>query len=90
MNHGFDLNSPLICEGIIGDGCGGGRLFMVDGGILKAYDPNTKEYFELLTGIKNALSISKGACIVSVICENETVEFDLSKMQRVEYTKEYF
>ncbi|MDD3836181.1 MAG: thiamine biosynthesis protein ThiF [Sulfurimonas sp.] len=90
MNHGFDVDATLICEGIIGDGCGGGRFFMVEDEILKAYDPITKEYFELLVGVKNALSISKSACIVSVICENETIEFDLSRMQRVEYTKEYF
>ena len=84
MNHGFDLNSPLICEGIIGDGCGGGRFFMVKDGILKAYDPKTKEYFELLKDIKNAISIAKSACIVSVICEDETIKFDLSKMQTIE------
>ncbi|EQB39957.1 hypothetical protein M947_05070 [Sulfurimonas hongkongensis] len=83
MSHGFDLNSPLICEGIIGDGCGGGRLFMVQDEVLKAYDPLTKEYFELLKGINNALSIYKSACIVSVVCESETIEFDLSKMKRV-------
>ncbi|MFT5835268.1 MAG: hypothetical protein ACI9RG_000153 [Sulfurimonas sp.] len=83
MNHGFDLNSPLICEGIIGDGCGGGRLFMVKENTLKAYDPTTKEFFELLQNIQNTLSISKKACIVSIVCEDETIEFDLSAMKKV-------
>lgn len=80
MTHGFDIDEALICEGIIGDGCGGGRLFMVQDEVLKAYDPLTKEYFELLSGVKNPLSISKSACILSVVCQEETIEFDLSKM----------
>ena len=83
MSHGFDLNDPLICEGIIGDGCGGGRLFMVKENTLKAYDPITKNSRVLLEDIKNPLRISKKACIVSVVCENETIEFDLSAMKKV-------
>ena len=83
MNHGFDLNDPLICEGIIGDGCGGGRLFMVKDDTFKVYDPITKEFFELLQNIPNALSISKKACIVSIICKYETINFDLSAIKKV-------
>ena len=83
MNHGFNIDAALICEGIIGDGCGGGRLFMVKDGNLRAYDPLTKEYFELLAGVKNALRISKKSCILSVVCQDEIIEFDLSKMQRI-------
>ena len=83
MSHGFDLNDPLICEGIIGDGCGGGRLFMVKENTLKAYDPITKEFFHLLENIQKPLSISKKACIISVVCEDETIEFDLSAMRKV-------
>nr|WP_321266387.1 thiamine biosynthesis protein ThiF [uncultured Sulfurimonas sp.] len=84
MIHGFDLSNPLICEGIVGDGCGGGRLFMVEDTTLKAYDPITKEYFELLKDIQNPLCISKKACIVSVVCKDEVIEFDLSKMKKIE------
>jgi hypothetical protein len=83
MSHGFDLNNPLICEGVIGDGCGGGRLFMVKENTLKAYDPITKNSRVLLKDIKKPLSLSKKACIVSVICEEETINFDLSEMRRV-------
>ncbi|NOR58849.1 MAG: thiamine biosynthesis protein ThiF [Sulfurimonas sp.] len=83
MSHGFDLNDPLICEGIIGDGCGGGRLFMVKENVLKAYDPITKNSRVLLEDIKKPLSISKKACIVTVVCEDETIEFDLSEMRKV-------
>jgi hypothetical protein len=84
MSHGFDLNDPLICEGFVGDGCGGGRLFMVKDNTLKAYDPITKNSRVLLEGVEQALSISKKACIVTVVCEDETVEFDLSAMSRVD------
>ena len=83
MTHGFDLNDPLICEGIVGDGCGGGRLFMVENGVFKAYDPTTKEYYELLEDIEKPLSISKSKCIVTIVCEDETIEFDLSAMKKV-------
>ncbi|MFT7004190.1 MAG: hypothetical protein ACJAWW_001543 [Sulfurimonas sp.] len=83
MIHGFDLSNPLICEGIIGDGCGGGRLFMITDNTLKAYDPTTKEYYELLKGIKNPISISKKACKVTIVCDDETIKFDLSEMKKV-------
>lgn len=81
MIAGFDEN--LTCEGIVGDGCGGGRLFTIQDETLKAYDPQTKEYIELLEGVKNAKSISKKACEVTIVCKNETIVFDLSKMSRV-------
>jgi len=83
MSHGFDLNDPLICEGIIGDGCGGGRLFMVKENILKAYDPTTKEVHILLENIEKPISISKSKCIVTIVCEDDTIEFDLSAMRKV-------
>ena len=84
MIHGFDLNNPLICEGIIGDGCGGGRLFMVEDASLKAYDPITKKYFELLKDIKNPIGISKKACVITLVCKDETITFDLSEMKKIQ------
>ncbi len=83
MTHGFSLDSPLICEGIVGDGCGGGRLFAVEDEILIAYDPITKEKFQLLKNVLNAKEISKSACIVRIVCEREVIEFDLSLFKRV-------
>ena len=77
----FDLESPLICEGIIGDGCGGGRLFLVEDSILKAYDPQTKLSTVLLENIYKPVNVSKKACVVSVECERELIEFNLSTMQ---------
>jgi len=82
MMDGFD--SALVCEGIIGDGCGGGRLFFVQDNALRVYDPTTKEQMILLENVYNAQSISKSACIVTIVCQDEEVAFDLSKMQKVD------
>ncbi len=81
MIHGFK-NSPLACEGIIGDGCGGGRWFFVEDETLKVYDPQTKEVMNLLTDIKDAKEVSKKGCIITIKCEKELVKFDLSSMGR--------
>jgi len=77
-------DSALVCEGIIGDGCGGGRLFFVQDNALRVYDPTTKEQMILLENVYNAQSISKSACIVTVVCQDGKVAFDLSKMQKVD------
>ena len=82
MIAGFDIDSELIREGIIGDGCGGGRLFFVKDEILFAYDSQTKETIKLLVDVKNAQSISKKACIISIKCKDKTIEFDLSSLSK--------
>lgn len=82
MIHGFDLTSPLVCEGIVGDGCGGGRIFFIKDETLFANDPQTNENILLLESVKSAKSISKKACIVSIECEREVIEFDLSSMSK--------
>ena len=88
MIHGFkeinDFDENLTCEGIIGDGCGGGRLFTIDDEKLKAYDPQSKEFIILLEDVKDATAISKKACIVTITCQEQIIEFDLSsKSKRV-------
>ena len=83
MSHGFDLNSPLVCEGIVGDGCGGGRLFMIEDESLKAYDPQTQSSITLLTGILDAKSITKNACIITIKCQKNDIVFDLSAMKKI-------
>ena len=81
MIAGFD--DKLHCEGIVGDGCGGGRFFYIDEDVLKAYDPISKEEFVLLDSIIDAKNISKKACIVTIECEDELIKFDLSLMKKV-------
>ena len=80
MIHGFDLNSPLVCEGIIGDGCGGGRIFYVQDEKLQAFDPATKESLLLLDNVKNVQKISKSACIITLECSDQTIKLDLSSI----------
>ena len=72
--------SKISCMGVIGDGCGGGREFIVEDEKLVAYDEQSDETILLLEDVKNAVSISKKACVISVTCRDEVIKFDLSKM----------
>lgn len=81
MIAGFE--DKLHCEGIVGDGCGGGRVFYIDDNTLYAHDPLTKENINLLDGLIDAKSVSKQACIVTIECEKETVKFDLSLLRKI-------
>ena len=73
-------SSKISCIGIIGDGCGGGREFIVEDEKLVVYDPYTKETFILLQNIYKAKSISKHGCIITIECEEKTVHLDLSQI----------
>ena len=77
---GFDVSSLLSCEGIIGDGCGGGRIFFVENESLCVYDPTTKMSRILLESVGRVVEISKKACIISLYLANEKIEFDLSTL----------
>ena len=81
MTHGFDMDSPLVCEGIIGDGCGGGRIFSIEENTLKAFDPQSESSRTLLEDIIKVKSISKKGCTITIVCEGETIEFDLSSVK---------
>ena len=81
MIHGFNIEDDLVCEGIIGDGCGGGRLFIVQDEKLQAYDPQTQSYIVLLEDVLNAVKIYKKACLITILCKDENIVFDLSKMK---------
>ena len=83
MIAGFDLASPLVCEGIIGDGCGGGRLFSVEENELRVYDPQSNEVIVLLENIITPKSISKSSCILKIKCEKCEINFDLSALKKV-------
>ena len=81
MIHGFNVENDLVCEGIIGDGCGGGRLFIVQDEKLQAYDPQTQSFIVLLEDVLNAVKISKKACLITIVCRDKSIVFDLSKMK---------
>ena len=83
MTHGFDLDNPLVCEGIVGDGCGGDRIFFIEDDSLKVYDKSTQKKRVLFKDIKNPKKIYKQACIIFIECENELIKFDLSSMKNL-------
>ena len=69
--------------GIIGDGCGGGREFIIENETLTSYDPYTKESILLLENIQEAKSITKHRCMLTIECENKEIKFDLSALKIV-------
>ena len=79
----FDLDSPLVCEGIIGDGCGGGRIFYIneETSSLYAYDSYAKTAKLLLENLPKVTAVSKKGCIITLTLEHETRELDLSTLQ---------
>ncbi len=79
MTHG----SKISCMGIIGDGCGGGREFIVKDGIFFVHDPMSGEDKVLLENIKMPQTISKKGCVVSIKCADEDIKFNLSLMQKL-------
>lgn len=81
MMDGFNLDLPLVCEGIIGDGCGGGRIFYIEDNRLFAYDPTTKKSMFLLDNLYNAKLLTKNLCLIKIQLEHEEVIFDLSKLK---------
>ena len=79
MIHGFKIS----CIGIVGDGCGGGREFVVENETFYVYDPLTKEKMTLLKDIHMPKSITKKGCIITIECEHEIIKFDLSALKKV-------
>lgn len=72
------------CEGIIGDGCGGGRFFFTCKDSLQTYDPLTKEVMTLVADLEEPQDISKIGCHLSFTCKQIKMIFDLSKMSLIE------
>ncbi|MCJ7765989.1 MAG: hypothetical protein MUP09_08635, partial [Thiovulaceae bacterium] len=74
-----------VCAGIIGDGCGGGRLFIADtfNNAVKAYFPDDHSLMTLLEGLNEPGGISKKGCELYIANSNahEIVVFDLSEMK---------
>jgi len=74
-----------LCAGIIGDGCGGGRLFIADtfNNKIKAYYPEDGSMMTLLEGLDEPSGISKKGCelFITNTNEHEVIVFDLSKME---------
>ena len=73
-----------IACGRIGDGCGGGRLFVADtyNGKIKAYDPQSERMMTLLEGLREPTGICKTGCslYIAETGAHRVVRFDLSSM----------
>ena len=76
-------SKKISCIGIVGDGCGGGREFIVQDGVFFANDPQTNENIVLLKNIHMPKKISKSGCIITIECEEEIINFDLSALKKV-------
>ena len=72
--------SKLSCYGIPGDGCGGGREFVIEEETLYALDPVTKERIILLEGIKDAKAIEKSGCLIHISTKQNQITFNLSTL----------
>jgi len=81
MTHGFDLNSPLVCQGIVGDGCGGGRIFFIEDNTLFVYDPLTQERMELLRELEDVQKINKKGCNIFIESCKKKIKFNLSLLK---------
>ena len=77
MTHG---SKRLSCRGIIGDGCGGDREFVIENGTLFAIDPVTNEEIVLLESIENAEAISKKGCKLFIQTQSKAIVFNLSTL----------
>lgn len=84
MIPGFSGDDALVCEGIVGDGCGGGRLFFIEDNKLKAYDSTTQDSLVLLDEIKDAKELSKDGCLLFIDTNKKRVIFDLSLLKVIE------
>ncbi|MEJ2499926.1 MAG: redoxin domain-containing protein [Campylobacterales bacterium] len=81
------LQHPQGIEcGRIGDGCGGGRLFVADtyNGKIKAYDPIGETMMTLMEGLTEPSGLCKDGCILYIVetGKHRIVRFDLSSMRR--------
>jgi len=71
-----------ICLGQYGDGCGGGRVFILFTSDLKAYDLESKTFMDICSDFQNARSIHKKSCDLFIKLEDEDIIFNLSKMEK--------
>lgn len=72
----------LTC-GRIGDGCGGGRIFVADtyNGKLKAFDPLGGTMMTLAEGLHEPVDLHKRGCLIYIVEPKRLLRFDLSKME---------
>jgi len=92
FTYGDSDSDPILLQhpqgiacGHIGDGCGGGRLFITDtyNGKLKAYDPQSGRMMTIAEGLREPTGICKKGCALYIAetGAHRIVRFDLSAMR---------
>jgi len=78
----LDEDAKDFCVGVYGDGCGGGRIFVLYASYVKVYDLESDAETLLLDELQESQNISKNGCILSIQTASETVKFNLSSMSK--------
>ena len=68
--------------GRIGDGCGAGRIFLLFATEIKAFNPENKEYFDVVQDLNQATSIEKKGCDLFIEDADGKYIFNLAMMKR--------
>ncbi len=77
----LDENAKDFCVGEYGDGCGGGRVFILYDSYVKVYDLDNSEPMLLLQDLTQAKNISKHGCNLHIETATKNIRFNLSTMK---------
>jgi len=68
--------------GRFGDGCGGGRLFILFGHKVQTFNPENREFFTLVKDLNQAKSIKKKGCDLFLEEADGSSVFNLTRMEK--------
>lgn len=77
----LDENPVDYCVGVYGDGCGGGRIFVLYGTYVKVYDLEQEESFVLYEGFSQGQNINKTGCQLNIQTPLKRINYNLSTMK---------
>ena len=78
----LDEDAKDFCVGEYGDGCGGGRIFVLYDTYIMVYDTESGEQMRLLEDFSQGQSIDKKGCELLIQTQTEAIRFNLSSMER--------
>jgi len=83
-NVPLDSKAKDFCVGKYGDGCGGGRIFVLYEDTVKAYHIQNDEVMVIIKGMQHTKSIIKDGCVLNIETEDDVICFNLSTMKKEE------